>query len=209
MLRLLVNPNSQQSYRKRNLALERDTRRKKYVISLFFSQCLLYSALGVLIYKGLLFTMFIAYRLNKPGEDLKWKRSPSLPLQELGKRFATKSDKIRHGRGQPRSSGSSSTRITREKQPLAHAEVYTSIDPSQCITEDRFNHIEPPVSIPMQCNSRVFSLYYPLYSLLLYSLLILAMLRFWLRCVESLVRNGFCFLLYLLSLCLFRISPNN
>jgi len=187
MLRLLVNPNSQQSYRKRNLALERDTRRKKYVISLFFSQCLLYSALGVLIYKGLLFTMFIAYRLNKPGEDLKWKRSPSLPLQELGKRFATKS----------------------EKQPLAHAEVYTSIDPSQCITEDRFNHIEPPVSIPMQCNSRVFSLYYPLYSLLLYSLLILAMLRFWLRCVESLVRNGFCFLLYLLSLCLFRISPNN
>lgn len=78
-----------------------------------------HSALGLLIYKGLLFAMFLAYPL--PGEELKWKRAPSLPMQELGRRFAAKSDKMRRARTHPRASTSSKS--TREKQPLAHAEV--------------------------------------------------------------------------------------
>lgn len=41
-----------------------------------------FSALGIFIFKGILFTMFLAYSLR--GEDLKWNRSPSLPLQKYG-----------------------------------------------------------------------------------------------------------------------------
>lgn len=42
----------------------------------------LFSALGVLIFKGILFTMFLAYSMRR--EDLKWNRSPSLPMQKFG-----------------------------------------------------------------------------------------------------------------------------
>ena len=56
-----------------------------------------FRALGALIFKGILFVMFMTYPL--PGEDLKWKRSPSLPMQELTKRFGSRTSKSREKEG--------------------------------------------------------------------------------------------------------------
>ena len=91
-------------------------------------------ALGILIFKGILYVMFMGY--PQPGEDLKWKRAPSLPMQELSRRFGARSARTPSG-----SRDNSSTRVkeadarTRRISPssgkpsrssrdkLAHAEV--------------------------------------------------------------------------------------
>ncbi|KAI1280519.1 hypothetical protein HDE_13497 [Halotydeus destructor] len=102
-------------------------------MELYMACVLVAIALGILVYKGLLFAMFLAYPLPGETRDLKWKRSPSLPLQELGRRFGAKNDKIRRSRGHQATSssatssnvqaGASSSRQSRERQPLAHSEI--------------------------------------------------------------------------------------
>lgn len=103
--------------------------------SLFLS--LLHRALGILMFKGILFVMFLMYPL--PGKDLKWKRAPSLPMQELNRKFGQGSSKGGGSGSQdrprmpprpppPQPPGKSS-RVTssssREKIPSHHEEVTT------------------------------------------------------------------------------------
>ena len=101
------------------------------------------SGIGVLIFKAVLFGLFMSY--PQPGEDLKWKRAPSLPMQELSRRFARgssrKSDRslprgrvIGGGKTRPepaipaRSDGSSS------KLDFPHPEVQSTLALASCIT---------------------------------------------------------------------------
>ena len=97
---------------------------------------LLHRALGILMFKGILFVMFLMYPL--PGKDLKWKRAPSLPMQELNRRFGRGSSKGGSGsqdrprmppRPPPPQPPGKSSRVTssssREKIPSHHEEVTT------------------------------------------------------------------------------------
>lgn len=72
--------------------------------------------------------MFLMYPL--PGKDLKWKRAPSLPMQELNRKFGRgKADRPRMPpRPPPPQPPGKSSRVTsssREKIP-AHEEVTCS-----------------------------------------------------------------------------------
>ena len=86
-------------------------------------------ALGALIFKGILFVMFMSY--PQPGEDLKWKRAPSLPMQELTRRFGAgrktgtrdsgRESSFSSASGQRRP-GTGSHHRTRPVPPLPHHE---------------------------------------------------------------------------------------
>lgn len=78
------------------------------------------------MFKGILFVMFLTYPL--PGKDLKWKRAPSLPMQELNRKFGRgKADRPRMPpRPPPPQPPGKSSRVTsssREKIPPHHEEV--------------------------------------------------------------------------------------
>lgn len=76
------------------------------------NQCFCFSAMAMLIIKGIHFAMSLAYPL--PGEDLRWKRAPSLPLQDLTKKISRKA----------RAKRSPYRQKAREQEPLAHVEVF-------------------------------------------------------------------------------------
>jgi len=79
-------------------------------MELYIVPVLIVISLGLLVYKGILFALYLAYPL--PGEELKWRRAPTLPMQDLSRRFGSKSSKGRKNKIQ-----------TREKEPLAHIEM--------------------------------------------------------------------------------------
>lgn len=114
----------------------------------------LHRALGILMFKGILFAMFLMYPV--PGKDLKWKRAPSLPMQELNRRFGRGSSKGGSGsqdrprmppRPPPPQPPGKSSRVTssssREKIPSHHEEVTTYLITSPNFSLLFLHFIEP------------------------------------------------------------------
>jgi hypothetical protein len=70
------------------------------------------SAIGFLFYKMTNCVLLVTYPLT--GDELKWRRAPTLPMQDLSQKFGSKVSKTRKSKNKS---------LKKVKEPLAHAEV--------------------------------------------------------------------------------------